>query len=260
MMMSLLIEKFGLLNGWIVGALFVLLRYLFFAGLAFSFCYIIWKKSLAKYKIQQRFPKIERIWHEIQHSIYTAFVFAMMGVGIYFLKQAGYSKVYNDIHEFGWAYLVFSFFFLTFLHDTYFYWMHRWMHHPSLFPILHKVHHVSNNPTPFASLSFHPLEAIVEIGIVPIAVFFIPFHPVVLFLFAIWSLFFNILGHLGYELFPPGFVHHPIGRWLNTSTHHNMHHARSNCNYGLYYNFWDTVMKTNAPDYREKFEQIKALQ
>lgn len=258
--MYYLIEQFGLLNGYIIGALFVLLRYMLFAGAAFLIFYVIWKRSFLKYKIQQRFPNTLRIGHEIQHSVYTAFIFALMGTGIYFLKQAGFTRLYNDIHEFGWIYLVISFFFLTFLHDTYFYWTHRLMHHPKIFPLLHKVHHISNNPTPFASLSFHPLEAMVEIGIVPIAVLLVPFHPLVLLLFASWSLFFNVMGHLGYELFPKGFVHHPILKWINTSTHHNMHHARSNCNYGLYYNFWDTVMGTNAIDYKDQFEKIKTIQ
>lgn len=258
--MYYLIEQFGLLHGYIIGVILVLLRYMLLAGAAFLIFYVIWKRVFIKYKIQQRFPNTARIGHEIRHSVYTAFVFAMMGTGIYFLKQAGCTKLYNDIDAFGWFYLVASFFFLTFLHDTYFYWMHRFMHHPKIFPLLHKVHHISNNPTPFASLSFHPFEAIIEIGIVPIVLLFVPFHPLVLILFASWSLFFNVMGHLGYELFPKGFVHHPVFKWLNTSTHHNMHHARSNCNYGLYYNFWDTVMNTNATDYKDQFEKIKTPQ
>ncbi|MDX1939495.1 MAG: sterol desaturase family protein [Saprospiraceae bacterium] len=257
--MYFLIEKFGILNGWALGALFVFLRYTTFAGFAFMIFYVIWKPNFIKFKIQSKFPKTARIWHEIRHSAYTALIFASLGIGVHFLKQAGFTKIYTDMNEYGWGYLIFSFFLLTFIHDTYFYWIHRLMHHNKLFPILHKVHHVSNNPTPFASLSFHPLEAIVEIGIVPLAILFIPFHPLVLLLFATWSLFFNVMGHLGYELFPKGFVYHPIGRWFNTATHHNMHHARSNCNYGLYYNFWDTIMKTNAPDYQQTFEKIKTL-
>lgn len=255
-MMYFLIEKFGLINGWALGALIVLLRYATFSGMLFLIFYILWKQAFAKLKIQPKIPKGRRIWHEVQYSISTAMVFACVGVGIYFLKQMGITKTYTTISEYGWFYFVLSFFLLTILHDTYFYWIHRLMHHARLFPFLHKVHHVSNNPTPFAALSFHPFEALIEIGIVPIVTIMIPFHPIVLFLFATWSLFFNVMGHLGYELFPKGFIYHPIGRWINTSTHHNMHHARSNCNYGLYYNFWDTIMKTNAPDYKQVYDRI----
>ncbi len=258
--MIYLIEKFGLSTGWALGVLFVFLRYALLAGTLFLVFYVIWKKKLASFKIQQKFPKWSRIRHEIQHSVYTAFVFALLGIGIYFLNQNGYTKIYTDISQHGWGYLVGSFFLLTILHDTYFYWIHRMMHHRKLFPVFHKVHHIANNPTPWASLCFHPLEALLEIGIVPLAVLIMPLHPIAILAFASWSLFFNMLGHLGYELFPKGFVDHPIGQWFNTSTHHNMHHARSNCNYGLYYNFWDRLMGTNAPDYRSIFGRIKEQQ
>ena len=30
-----------------------------------------------------------------------------------------------------------------------------------------------------------------------------------------------------------------------------MHHRLVKCNYGLYFNFWDRVMKTNHPHYEE---------
>lgn len=255
-MLFALFEKFGMFPGWLISATVVFLRYSIFAGLAFSIFYLIWKKPLYRYRIQSRFPKAYKIRHEILHSLSTAAVFAGLGVGIYFLHKAGFSRIYLDIDQYGWWYLAGSFIALTFIHDTYFYWMHRLMHHPRLFGLLHRAHHVSNNPTPWAALSFHPLEAVVEIGIVPLAVLIMPLHPLVLMVFTTWSLAFNIMGHLGYELFPRGFVRHPIGKWFNTSTHHNMHHSRSGCNYGLYYNFWDRLMGTNAPDYEQTFESV----
>ena len=57
--------------------------------------------------------------------------------------------------------------------------------------------------------------------------------------------FMNVLGHLGFELYPKGFTTHWLGKWNNTSTHHNMHHKYYNCNYGLYFNIWDRIMGTN---------------
>ncbi|PHN06734.1 sterol desaturase family protein [Flavilitoribacter nigricans] len=251
-------EKFGLLPSWALGSLLVFARYALFAGISFLVFYLIWKKNWLPFRIQERFPPWRKIRHELIHSLATAGVFAALGIGIYFLYRAGYTRLYTEIETYGWAYLLFSFFLLTVIHDTYFYWMHRLMHHPRLFGLLHKVHHISNNPTPWASLSFHPLEAMVEIGIVPLAVLVMPLHPLALFAFSIWSLFFNLLGHLGYELFPRGFVRHPVGKWFNTSTHHNMHHSRSNCNFGLYYNFWDRLLGTNATDYEQTFDAIKS--
>ena len=255
--MYFLIEKFGLFNGWLLTAAAIFIRYALFAGLAYLLFYIIKRKAFSKARIQRTYPGKPNILSEIRHSFYTAFVFALIGVGLYFLREAGYTRIYTDISTFGWIYLLFSFLLLVFLHDTYFYWVHRLMHHRKLFRIFHRVHHLSHNPTPWASLSFHPLEAVAEIAVIPLAAFVIPLHPLALFLLAAWSLVWNVIGHLGYELFPAGFVHHPVFQGFNTSTHHNMHHQRSGCNYGLYFNFWDTWMGTNHPEYRQAFDEIK---
>jgi Delta7-sterol 5-desaturase len=254
--MAYLIDHFGIFYGWLLGSLFVFLRYLVFAGLTFTVCYVFLKKTLQPRKIQAKQPKNQEVQNEIFHSLTSAGVFALMGVLVYFLSTWGWTKVYTPLSAYGWGYLFLSFWILVFLHDTYFYWMHRLMHHPKLFKLLHRVHHLSYNPTPWAALSFHPLEAIVEIGFLPFAVILIPFHPLVLFLFATWSLAFNVLGHLGYELAPPSFIHHPFWKWFNTPTHHNLHHSKGQGNYGLYFNFWDTWMGTNHRDYEKVFTEV----
>jgi sterol desaturase/sphingolipid hydroxylase (fatty acid hydroxylase superfamily) len=57
----------------------------------------------------------------------------------------------------------------------------------------------------------------------------------------------NVMGHLGYEIFPKGFINSSIGKWQNTSTNHNIHHQESNYNFGLYFTFWDRIMGTYRP-------------
>jgi Delta7-sterol 5-desaturase len=66
----------------------------------------------------------------------------------------------------------------------------------------------------------------------------------------------NVLGHLGFEIYPKGFTKHSLLGINNTSTHHNMHHSLTNCNYGLYFNFWDKWMGTNHKKYHETFEKL----
>ncbi len=254
--MIYLIEQLGLLAGGLASVLFIFIRYAFFAGLAFLIFYHWKKKRFERRKIQANNPKRQRIWEEVRHSSISTLVFALVGLGIFGLSQLGLSKVYTDLGAYGWAYLPFSFAVLIVAHDTYFYWVHRLMHHPRLFRVFHLVHHRSNNPTPWASLAFHPLEAFVEIAIIPLIVCMLPVHHIVLLAFASWSLTWNIIGHLGFELFPAGWVNHPITKWLNTSTHHNMHHRYSRGNYGLYFNWWDSWMGTNHPDYQSTFQQI----
>ena len=254
--MTYLIEHYDWWQGSLLSGIVVFLRYLLTAGPAFLILYVWYRSRFLSHKIQARFPGRKKIWMEIRHSAVTALVFALMGVGIYGLRQAGWTQIYEEIGDFGWGYLLGSVAGLILLHDTYFYWMHRLMHHPRVFPFVHRVHHLSHNPTPWAALSFHPLEAVLEIGIVPLAVILFPIHPLALLLFASWSLLWNVLGHSGYEWFPSGFVRHPFGRWLNTPTHHNLHHQQAGYNFGLYFNFWDRLLGTNHPQYEERFEEI----
>lgn len=65
--------------------------------------------------------------------------------------------------------------------------------------------------------------------------------------------------HLGYELFPRAMSKHWLGRWINTSTAHNTHHARGRYNYSWYFLFWDRMMGTLSPDYDEQYPKTGFL-
>ena len=64
----------------------------------------------------------------------------------------------------GFSYFIFSTFLLMMIHDIYFYLTHRAMHNKKIYSVIHSIHHKSNNPTPWAAFSFHPIEAIIQIG------------------------------------------------------------------------------------------------
>ena len=67
----------------------------------------------------------------------------------------------------------------------------------------------------------------------------------------------NVIGHLGYEIYPKGFNTHWLFRWKTPSTHHNMHHMKFNGNYGLYFTWWDRIFKTEFKDYNETYEKVQ---
>ncbi len=255
--MPVLFENFGILPAYLLSVLSVFLRYALFAGIAFILFYQLWYSDFQPRKIQQRLPSLKKIKNEIIHSLPTAFVFALMGVLIHILRKQGFTAMYMDISAYGWGWMLISLVLLIVIHDTYFYWMHRWMHEFGWLQWVHAIHHRSHNPTPWAALAFHPLEALLEIAIIPVVVFFMPLHPLTLFLFASWSLTWNVIGHLGFEIFPARFIRHPFFKYFNTSTHHNMHHKFSACNYGLYFNVWDHWMGTNHPRYHEVYDTIQ---
>lgn len=236
-------------------------RYMILATLAFLLFYIILRRSIAGKKIQQRFPHLADYAREIGFSILTIFIMAFIPSLVLGNKDlARHTQFYTDIHQHSLLWFIIAFPIMAIVHDTYFYWMHRLMHHPGLFKIVHLVHHKSTNPSPFAAYAFHPLEAIVEAGIFLVFVFIMPVHLYHLLFFFLFMIIYNIYGHLGWELYPKGFSKHRVGKWINTSVNHNMHHQYFKGNYGLYFLFWDRLMGTIRPDYDERFEEVKAKQ
>lgn len=232
------------------------LRYFVFAGIAYLLFYVWKKSSWLRFKIQRTFPREKAVQTELLYSIITMFIFALVIYCLLFTGIRDYTKIYNDIHEHSISWFFISLLIVVFLHDTYFYWTHRLMHWRKLFPFVHHIHHRSHNPTPLAAFSFHPLEAIIEIGILPIIAFTFPIHRGVIGLFGLYMIIMNVMGHLGYELYPKWFLKNRISRWMNTSTHHNMHHHYGKGNYGLYFNFWDRILGTNHPEYENRFNEI----
>lgn len=227
----------------------LLVRYLLYAGLAFLVFYVVFSRRWQSRKIQRATPKRKDYRREIGYSISSVLIFALMGTAIFSDVLRPHTLIYLKVGEYGWGYLVFSVGLMVLLHDAYFYWTHRLMHTRLLYRRFHAVHHRSTNPTPWAAFSFHPLEAIVEGGIIFPIVFLIPSHPIALFLFMGCMTLFNVLGHVGYEFFPRWFTRLPPGRWLNTSTSHNLHHQDLRGHFTLYFRFWDVLCGTTGPEY-----------
>lgn len=234
-----------------------LFRYFFFAGITFLAFYVIGKNFFTRFKIQQKFPASKHMWRELRYSLLSLVIFALNGVFVFVCYRHGYTRLYMNVHAHSWGYLAFSVLAFIVAHDTYFYWTHRLMHWKKLYPYVHKTHHLSHDPTPWAAYAFHPFEAFVQAAIFPIMVLILPLHPLAILVWALYQVTLNVMGHSGFEFFPSGFTSGIITKWHNTSTHHNMHHKYATYNYGLYFNFWDRIMGTNHPKYTETFEQVK---
>lgn len=241
---------------WLIGG-----RYFMIAGLAFLLFYIVWRNRFFYKKIQVRFPKNQDYLREIFYSFLTICIFSFVSVVLFVHPQvAPHTTRYLQISDYGWTYYFMVFPLMFLMHDTYFYFSHRLMHHKALFKWFHLVHHKSTNPSPWAAYAFHPLEALVEVGIVIIFLFTIPIHKSHLLIFFLMMIIYNVYGHLGYELYPKGFSKSVVGRWVNTSVNHNQHHQYFTGNYGLYFLFWDRVFGTVREDYDAKYEEVKMRQ
>lgn len=234
-----------------------LIRYLVLAGIPFLLFYMLLSSSTAKYKIQNRKAVKKDFLREIMHSGSSCLVFAAIMAITVFTPLRSHTLLYSNIHDYPLWWLPASLILSLVIHDTYFYWMHRLMHHKSIFRFTHVVHHQSVNPSPWTSYSFHLLEAVAEGAIVPILAFTLPMHQDVLILFTAVSLIINVYGHLGYEIMPKGLRHSYLFGIINTSVYHNLHHSKFKGNYSLYFRWWDKLMKTENPDYVKEYDRMQ---
>ncbi|MFP3595915.1 sterol desaturase family protein [Chryseobacterium sp. SIMBA_029] len=234
-----------------------LLQYFLLTGLYYGICYFLFKRALYNAKIQQKEMKRQDIIREILHSTGSSCIMVLIIFLVVKSPLRGYTKIYENISDYSLYWLAGSVIIGLCIHDTYFYWMHRLLHHKKIFRYVHLIHHKSTNPSPFAAYSFHLLEAAAEGLIVPILLFLIPLHHISIVIFILSSLFINGYGHLGYEIAPKWLRNSFLFKIFNTSVHHNLHHHKFKGNYGLYFRFWDQVMKTEHPDYVKTYDNIQ---
>lgn len=243
------------LEKWMHTMMTISMRYFILAGMTFLVFYILFPKVFQKIKIQRLFPKPKNYYRDVSYSVGSMLIFSTIAYITFTVL-----KPYNNINYGGIinpTLYALSFVWMFFLHDTYFYWSHRAMHHPLLYRKVHLIHHKSTNPSPWTAYAFHPLEAIVEAGIIPLIAFTIPVHRSAFFIFMLFQIIYNVYGHLGYELYPKNFHKTWIGKWVNTGTAHNQHHKSFFGNYGLYTLIWDRLLGTVREDYDQAFTAVR---
>lgn len=221
-----------------------LTRYFLVAGLTYM---VFWKWGFERFKtkfLYSQKPTSQDLKREIKYSVLSTLIFLFPSLVVIAIRDTGITKLYWNINDRSTLWYVASFVVVFLLHDAYFYWSHRLMHHKSLYNYFHKVHHLSKKPTPLAAFAFHPLEALVESFIFLIIVVFIPVHFSVIFFFSLFSLFMNVYGHLGFSLFTNKQLQKFPLNLFSHSTHHSWHHQNYKGNYGFYFQFWDRVMGT----------------
>lgn len=188
----------------------------------------------------------------------TSFIFALAGSFSAFIWQKGYTLLYTDIDKYPLWYLPVSLLVSMLMHETYYYWLHRWMHRPKIFRLLHKVHHDSNTTSAWTAFSFHPLEGLLQAIILPLTIVIIPMHVAVLLFQLTIMTFSSVINHLEIETYPANFHKHIIGKWIIGATHHSLHHKQYKYNFGLYFTFWDKWKKTESPRFASLFEEKTA--
>src|SRR5687767_7863587 len=123
-------------------------KYFFISLPFFLVYYVFFRKKVSYRKIQLKFPRTRDYARELFFSTLSVIIFSVPPlIMLYSDAIRPHTTFYKHINEYGTVYFVLAFPLMLLMHDAYFYWAHRLMHHPWLFKTVHLVHHKSTNPS-----------------------------------------------------------------------------------------------------------------
>jgi len=183
---------------------------------------------------------------ELAYAAATTLIFGISTAVMLAAWQNGWIRIYEDVSNYSLAWLPCSLIIAMLVHETYYYWLHRGMHHPRFYNWLHRGHHDSIVTSGWTSFAFDPGEAILQAAIIPLILLVIPMHWTVLVIWLTLMTISAIINHAGIELWPQPLNRTWWGRNVIGATHHGLHHTQFVKNYGLYFTFWDRWMGTES--------------
>ncbi len=235
----------------------VMFRYVAIAGTFHLIFYVVKPKTFDQRKVNLRFsPDSKQFRKEFFWSSVTSVIFALAGATMLLLWQLGYTQIYLDVSEYGWAYLILSLIIAMFVHETYYYWLHRWMHRPAVYGLIHKVHHHSTVTSPWTSFSFHPIEGVLQSLIIPVMLFVLPMHYyAIVTLLTLMTLTSAINHNLNINNLKT--LQNFFGRLWVGATHHSLHHSQFTVTTMAFISPFGTngCLKTESPDFKSLFEE-----
>jgi sterol desaturase/sphingolipid hydroxylase (fatty acid hydroxylase superfamily) len=232
----------ALLRLWLYGFLAAVL----IAGIATGF--------FKARKIQPRGFKWRIFGHEIVFGMVNVVVTGfVLGPGTGWLRENGWIAFNHGPAEWWMIALEYAAYF--FLFDTYFYWLHRWMHIEPVYTLVHKLHHKSTSPNLMTTLSVNPVESVINGGFVPLFLTAFAVHPESMALIGPTNIIMGLYVHSGYEFFPRWWNHSWTTKWFITATFHDEHHHYFVHNFGGYTTIWDWLCGTVRPKFEADYDK-----
>lgn len=222
----------------------ILFRYILLSGSYYLLFHVVFKKKYAVQMLSTKIPSAKQIKREVRLSLYSTFVFGLVGVALLILWQNGYTKIYINPTDYGLWYFPISIIIFMVLHDTYYYWMHKWMHDFKWLRRFHLDHHKSVNTTVLTSFSFHPVESFFQAIILPVLFMIVPLNLFAILIILLLMTLSAIINHAGVEIYPRNLLFIRFRKHIIGATHHDIHHRHAQKNFGLYFTFWDRWMNT----------------
>ncbi len=169
-------------------------------------------RQIAAAKIQARETPQHLIRRDQRQSLLSLFaIAAMFGTGHWLYVEFGWG-----LRPFGGvAGSILAFLGSLILFDTWFYWFHRLIHTPALYPWVHRWHHLTVTPVAWSNNKLYDQVT-------------------------------GVIGHSGWEHGGP-WCRPPSP--LVSVTHHDQHHRYFRCNYATHFTLWDRLMGTLHPEH-----------
>lgn len=241
---------------WLSDVLTETRRYVIFAISVWLLLWVVLAWALRRRRIREERPGARQMVWEFLFSIRSIVIFSTMSVGVTVLDRLGVYPLADMASRWGPVWFWGALAAMIVAHDAYYYWVHRWMHHPRQFRAFHRRHHRSHNPSPFTAYSFDLREAVMMMSFVALWPLVTPTPWGVIPLFVLHQIFRNTLLHCGFELMPARADGRPWLDFVTTTTHHDLHHAEAGYNYGLYFTWWDRWMGTEHPQYHARYAAV----
>ncbi|MGZ3181595.1 MAG: sterol desaturase family protein [Telluria sp.] len=223
---------------------------IYYVGMVVLFSGIWWlMREWRAAPLQEKVSSKRQVFKEMRTMAFALPVLGSFIPLVLVLGLAPHVNLRRPPLEHGWGWLVASFLLMIVVQDTWFYWSHRLMHVRGWYRWIHLRHHRSVSVNPWSTYSISMAEALVDSMSALFILLLIPASGITLLAFTVFNSAYAVYGHLGYELFPRRFLAGPVGRWINTSTAHQAHHAKVRYNFGWYFLFWDRAMGTLDPEY-----------
>ncbi len=247
--MSFLVDALGIPDHPIAVFLSLTISgYLYFLLLASIsyFIFFVWKRDYFHPGYE---PDREEIKKSLKWSFYSVSGNVVLMMPIHFAIASGYSKLYTDVSEYGWGWMIGQVVLLLIITETLIYWTHRALHGDFLYKHIHKSHHQFVVTTPWAGVAFNPLDSFAQALPHHLCVFLFPMHFGVYVASVSFVTLWAVMIHDRLSFMP--------WRGINYTGHHTLHHWLYDCNYGQFFTFWDRIGGTyrdpeNQPDVPEE--------
>ncbi|ODV80911.1 uncharacterized protein CANTADRAFT_47515 [Suhomyces tanzawaensis NRRL Y-17324] len=176
-----------------------------------------------------------QVYLEIVQASTAIPVMVLLTAPFFIAELNGLSCLYMDINEStgGWKALLFQIPAFILFTDCGIYFIHRFLHWPSVYKRLHKPHHKWIVCTPFASHAFHPVDGWFQSIPYHIYPLLFPLHKVLYLLLFTFVNFWTVMIHDGNYM-----SNDPV---VNGTACHTVHHLYFNYNYGQFTTLWDRI-------------------